>query len=132
MPGVDAGPNICIGTGGKGTLSRSVSIPTFSPYAFVWTTSVGSIVSRVNKASPTVAATGTYTVALTNGNGCTTGPDFAVVTASDSGTTVTGNIAYAFNTVNNQMHYVIVTQKQGNVTKYTKATPSTSNGNYPG
>ena len=130
QPGVEAGPNITIGPGGTGTLSGSVTIPTVAPYAYAWTTSGGSIVGGGNTATPTVAAAGTYTVAVTDGNGCASISDFALVTMVSGGSTVTGNIAYAFNTVNNQMHDVIVTLKQGNVTKYTASTPATGNGNY--
>ncbi len=129
-PVVDAGPNIPIGTGTTGTLSGSMAIPTVAPYAYLWSTSGGSIVSGGNTAGPTVAAAGTYNVAVTDGNGCTSVPDNAIVTVSASGTTVTGNIAYAFNTVNSQMHNVTVVLKQGTETKYTTTTPSTGNGTY--
>ncbi len=129
-PVAEAGPDVMIAPSGTGNLSGSIATATVAPYAYNWTTTGGSIVSGGNTATPTVAAAGTYNVLVTDGNGCTSLPDYAVVTVSASGTTVSGNIAYAFNTVNNQMHDVTVTLKQNDVTKYTAVTPSTGNGNY--
>ena len=129
-PVAEAGPDISIAPSGTGTLSGSIATATVAPYAYSWTTAGGSIVSGGNTATPTIAAAGTYYLAVTDGNGCTSLPDYALVNVVSTGNTVTGNIAYAFNTVNNQMHDVTVTLKQAGVTKYTANTPSTGNGNY--
>ena len=129
-PVAEAGPGVQIAPSGTGTLSGSVAAATVAPYAYVWTTSGGSIVGGGNTSSPTVAAAGTYTVAVTDGNGCTSVSDFTLVTVVSGGSTVSGNIAYAFNAVNNQMHDVTVTLKQAGTTMYTANTPSTGSGNY--
>ncbi len=129
-PAADAGPNVAIATGGSATLSGSITSATVGPYLYAWTTTGGSIVSGSSTSTPLVNAAGTYSVMVTDGNGCTSSPDNTTVTLTTSGNTVSGNVAYAFNTVNAQMHDVTVTLKQGATPVYTTTTPSTGNGNY--
>jgi parallel beta-helix repeat protein len=125
-PVANAGPDVIIASGGSGTLSGNATGGS-APYSWSWTGPSGFTSSQQN---PTVNTAGTYTLIVTDAFGCVSDPDQAIVTVTISGYTVSGNIAYAYGTVNPQMHNVTVTLKQGGVTKYTAVTPASGNGNY--
>ena len=131
-PIANAGPDITIAPAATGALAGSATSGN-APYAWYWTTTGGTIVSGSTTATAQVNAAGTYTLQVTDSYGCSS-TDIAVVTVDPGSATgtypVSGNVAYAFNTVNNQMHDVTITLKQGGATIYTATTPSTGNGNF--
>jgi len=129
-PVVNAGPDVSIAAASTVSLNASVTFLTVAPYAYAWSTTGGSIVSGGATPTLTVGAAGTYSVMVTDANGCISSPDEAVVTLITSGYTVSGNVAYAFNTVNSQMHGVTLSLKQAGTVVYTTTTPPTGNGNY--
>jgi len=128
-PVANAGPDITIAPAGSGTLTGSASAAT-APYVYAWTTTGGSFVSGNSTAAPVVNEAGTYTLMVTDAFGCISPTDDAVVTVVSSGTTVSGNVAYAFNTVNNQMHDVAIALKLGGSTIYSTSTAAGGQGNY--
>ena len=127
-PVVFAGAGISIAPGGVGTLTATTASTTVSPFSFAWSTSDGYIVSGANTATATVNAAGTYTVVITDGYGCTNSANTTVAVLSNT-YPVSGNVSYAFGTVNPQMHGVTITLQQGAST-YSATTPATGNGNY--
>ena len=127
-PVAEAGQGITIGTGSSGVLTGSVLTPTVAPYTYSWTNQGGSVISTA--ANATVNAAGTYNLVVTDVFGCASPPDNTTVTVTSSGVAVSGNVAYAFNATNNQMHDVTIALKQGLTTVYSTTTASAGNGNY--
>jgi|GEM_PF-1412640 len=58
---------------------------------FAWTTAGGNIVSGANTATPTIDAAGTYTLTVTNGNGCTATDDVVITTDTTAPTAEAGS-----------------------------------------
>jgi hypothetical protein len=124
-PIANAGPDITIAPSGSGPLVGSASAGT-APYAYSWS-GPGSF-SAITK-TITASVEGTYSLIVSDAFGCVSLPNDAIVTVVSSGYTVSGNVAYAFNLTNNQMHDVTVTL-QGSTTMYTTTTAATGTGNY--
>ena len=127
-PVANPGPGITIPPAGLGVLNGGASAGT-APYSYNWTTTGGSIYAGPGTPAPVVAAAGTYTIQVTDAFGCTSSPASTLVAVASSGYTVSGNVSYAFNATNNQMHDVTVTLT-GTSTSFTTTTPSTGNGDY--
>ncbi|MEI7662249.1 MAG: hypothetical protein WCK34_08625, partial [Bacteroidota bacterium] len=127
-PTANAGPDILIAPSGSGILNGCSSAGT-PPYLYCWSTTGGSVVSGNSTATPVVNVAGNYTMLVTDAFGCSSSDD-AYVTLSSAGFPVSGNVAYAFNLMNPQMHDVTVRLKQGAVVRYTTTTSSSGNGNY--
>jgi hypothetical protein len=98
-----------------------------APYTYAWTGPNGFTSSLQ---TPSVSVIGTYTLIVTDAYGCSSNADYVEVTAPLIDTyTVSGNVSYAFNLTNNQMHLVEV-KLVGLVETYIGYTASTGNGDY--
>jgi len=123
-PIADAGDDITIAA--SGILNGSASGGT-APYTYAWTGPASFSVQN-----PTVTLAGIYTLTVTDGNGCTN-TDEVVVSVAENGVTVSGNVSYAFGSINEQMHDVeIILTGTGDYagTNYSTTTASTGNGDY--
>ncbi len=120
-PIANAGPDKIL-VGGSVQLEGSASGGT-APYTYSWT---GPSFTSSDQ-NPLVTAAGTYSLVVTDAYGSSSMADDVEVTAPALNTyTVSGNISYAFNSVNPQMHDVEVTLVgtggEGTFTGYTAAT----------
>jgi hypothetical protein len=127
-PVANAGADITIAPAGSGILTGSASNGT-APYSYSWNTTPVQTTANAT-VSATASPSETYWLTVTDAYGCTSTADDATVSVAATGYTVSGNVAYAYNLVNNQMHNVTVSLKQGSTTMYTTTTPSIGNGNY--
>ena len=97
-----------------------------APYTYAWTGPSGFTSSLQN---PSVSANGTYSLVVTDAYGCSSNANDVDVTAPAANTyTVSGNVSYAFNQTNNQMHNVEV--KLVGAQTYIGYTALSGNGDY--
>ncbi|MHC1707867.1 MAG: Calx-beta domain-containing protein [Bacteroidales bacterium] len=91
-PAVDAGPPVTVNAGSSAVLNGSLS-GGLGPYSILW--SPGSALDDSTILNPLVTplATTTYTLLVTDANGCY-GEDTTTVTVNDTLNTVTGRITY--------------------------------------
>ena len=127
-PIVNAGTDKTTTLGGTVQLSGSVTSGT-GPYSYSWSTSDGTIISGANTLTPTVSA-GHYTLSISDAFSCSSSDD-VVVSVLLGSYIFSGNISYAFNATNNQMHDVTIQLVDINSgAQYSGTTPSTGNGDF--
>lgn len=127
VPVANAGNIVTIFVGQSAVLTGSATGGTPS-YSYLWTP--GNFTTQAITVSP--AVTTTYYLTVFDAFGCSSSQAEVTVTVNDlplTGNTVTGNVAYAFGTVNTQMHDVEV-KLVGSEGTFTGYTSPTGPGNY--